>query len=198
MKTRLAAATAALLFSSAMVAPSQAATIDLSTNGNFTGQPGYFEVNQTFVLPANAINVALNISFLSVDDRAVVQLNGTDVDATGIFANQGSVGQFNFGQNAPTVDYTYNAPFVRNITVTSGFNIGGSNLFALLLNDTNNGIFGTVLPTTANGSYGIAANVTFGTGVPEPATWALMILGFGAIGGAMRRRPSVAAKVRFA
>jgi hypothetical protein len=27
--------------------------------------------------------------------------------------------------------------------------------------------------------------------VPEPATWAMMILGFGVIGGAMRRRPSV-------
>lgn len=26
-------------------------------------------------------------------------------------------------------------------------------------------------------------------GVPEPATWALMILGFGAVAGAMRRRP---------
>ncbi len=35
-------------------------------------------------------------------------------------------------------------------------------------------------------------------GVPEPAAWALMILGFGAVGGAMRRRQSVAAKVRFA
>ena len=35
-------------------------------------------------------------------------------------------------------------------------------------------------------------------GVPEPATWALMILGFGAVGGAMRRRQAVAAKVRFA
>lgn len=35
-------------------------------------------------------------------------------------------------------------------------------------------------------------------GVPEPATWALMILGFGAVGGAMRRRQAVAANVRFA
>ena len=29
-----------------------------------------------------------------------------------------------------------------------------------------------------------------GAAVPEPATWALMILGFGAVGGAMRRRPA--------
>jgi hypothetical protein len=35
-------------------------------------------------------------------------------------------------------------------------------------------------------------------GVPEPATWALMILGFGAVAGAMRRRRSVTATVRFA
>jgi len=31
------------------------------------------------------------------------------------------------------------------------------------------------------------------SGVPEPATWALMILGFGAVAGAMRRRTRVAA-----
>jgi hypothetical protein len=35
-------------------------------------------------------------------------------------------------------------------------------------------------------------------GVPEPAAWALMILGFGAVAGAMRRRQSVKATVRFA
>jgi hypothetical protein len=34
-----------------------------------------------------------------------------------------------------------------------------------------------------------------GSGVPEPATWALMILGFGAVGGAMRAR---ARRVRYA
>lgn len=34
--------------------------------------------------------------------------------------------------------------------------------------------------------------------VPEPATWAMMIGGFGLIGGAMRRRSSVRSSVRFA
>ena len=37
-----------------------------------------------------------------------------------------------------------------------------------------------------------------GTAVPEPATWALMMLGFGGIGYAMRRRPTVSARIRFA
>ncbi len=51
-------------------------------------------------------------------------------------------------------------------------------------------------------SFGGAANntafdnVTFGSAtatgaVPEPATWAMMILGFGVVGGAMRRRPKL-------
>ena len=33
--------------------------------------------------------------------------------------------------------------------------------------------------------------------VPEPASWALMIGGVGAVGGALRRRAKVAARVRF-
>ena len=35
-------------------------------------------------------------------------------------------------------------------------------------------------------------------GVPEPATWAMMMLGFGALGGVMRRRAKVTARVRYA
>ncbi len=38
-------------------------------------------------------------------------------------------------------------------------------------------------------AYGPAIdNVAIAGGVPEPATWAMLILGFGVIGGAMRRR----------
>ncbi|SIN68091.1 PEP-CTERM protein-sorting domain-containing protein [Parasphingorhabdus marina DSM 22363] len=42
-------------------------------------------------------------------------------------------------------------------------------------------------------------DVKFGAAaVPEPATWAFMILGFGAIGGAMRRQRKANVKVSFA
>lgn len=62
--------------------------------------------------------------------------------------------------------------------------------------DTN-GVFDTVTfsETLANAGYE-SDNHTVGfyteesgTAVPEPATWALMILGLGAVGGALRRRP---------
>lgn len=47
--------------------------------------------------------------------------------------------------------------------------------------------------TAANGSNPGLADISFTGSVPEPATWALMILGFGAIGGSMRyRRKSTA------
>lgn len=34
--------------------------------------------------------------------------------------------------------------------------------------------------------------------VPEPATWAMMIFGFGGVGHAMRRRPAARVRIRFA
>jgi len=50
----------------------------------------------------------------------------------------------------------------------------------------------------AEGGYYVMDDVTFSSSgaVPEPATWALMILGFGAVGYSMRRRQKAA--VRFA
>ncbi|VAW05529.1 hypothetical protein MNBD_ALPHA04-1828 [hydrothermal vent metagenome] len=46
-----------------------------------------------------------------------------------------------------------------------------------------------------NGSY--AGTLAFAS-VPEPATWGMLIFGFGAIGGAMRRRRNVTTKVSYA
>jgi hypothetical protein len=60
------------------------------------------------------------------------------------------------------------------------FNFGTGGSFSLLLQDA---AFGT--PGTAN----VRGTFTYLTAaVPEPGTWAMMLLGFGAVGFAMRRR----------
>ena len=48
------------------------------------------------------------------------------------------------------------------------------------------------------GSYGGNATFQPSAPVPEPATWAMMLIGFGAIGFAMRRRREERTRVRFA
>jgi hypothetical protein len=77
-----------------------------------------------------------------------------------------------------------------------------------LLTTSGPQLFGGTLatPTFSRGTYALtdfddpskSYSLTISSGVPEPATWGLMILGFGAVGGAMRRRQSVKANVRFA
>ena len=60
-------------------------------------------------------------------------------------------------------------------------------------------LFPTVTTNNFYGQNGIAlVNLSLGGGVPEPATWALMILGMGAVGGALRRRQAAKTSVRFA
>ena len=52
--------------------------------------------------------------------------------------------------------------------------------------------------TLSTGQVYAVFEVAGTTGVPEPATWAFMIFGFGAIGAAMRRQRKVNVKVSYA
>jgi PEP-CTERM motif len=56
-------------------------------------------------------------------------------------------------------------------------------------------VFGYVGPGVPNSTYldDVAFLTRGGTGVPEPAAWALMLAGFGMVGFAMRRREGVSA-----
>jgi hypothetical protein len=49
-------------------------------------------------------------------------------------------------------------------------------------------------PRTVNATFNYDVNGA----VPEPASWAMMILGMGAVGGALRRRSKVSTTVKFA
>ena len=55
-----------------------------------------------------------------------------------------------------------------------------------------------VFNQVVNGSQDLTFSATISAPVPEPATWAMMLAGFGAMGFAMRRRPNVTARVRYA
>ena len=73
-------------------------------------------------------------------------------------------------------------------TQTSNDGMGAENweLSAVSLGGGLHSIFvnGSVVGTSSNGAYSGVLNVG---AVPEPGTWAMMLLGFGAIGFAMRR-----------
>ncbi len=50
----------------------------------------------------------------------------------------------------------------------------------------------------ASGAYGPALDSVSIAAIPEPATWGMMILGFGVIGGAVRRRKAAAGRLAIA
>jgi hypothetical protein len=61
------------------------------------------------------------------------------------------------------------------------------------------GTFSLVNGVTGLGSYTLTiAECAVCTAVPEPDTWAMMLIGFGVVGGALRSRRRVAATLRFA
>ncbi|QTD57067.1 PEPxxWA-CTERM sorting domain-containing protein [Parasphingorhabdus cellanae] len=103
------------------------------------------------------------------------------------------------------------------LTALRGFNLGGTvleftnltnqfNSFSFIGSSVNDFDAGDI--TLANGvltldfidtdaSAGDSVQLAVGS-VPEPATWAFMIIGFGAIGGAMRRQRKANVKVSYA
>ena len=121
--------------------------------------------------------------------------------ALGATANPYTTNPFiSFGSASNIVFNFSNAVLTRSPLGTS-VSIAGQGTFSNgNAADTTTGMF-TLATASQNG---MASNVNFtftsnvsAAAVPEPATWALMILGMGAVGFAMRRR-NTTTRVRFA
>lgn len=126
--------------------------------------------------------------------------------ALGAVANPTSSNPFiSFGANSPISLNFSNAAYTRSPLGTSVTISGVATFLNGVAADTNTGNFS--LSVSSQGGSPTATNFTF-TGnasadavaaVPEPATWAMMLVGFGGIGFAMRRRKSkVTTNVAFA
>jgi hypothetical protein len=123
------------------------------------------------------------VSFHRVSDMANL-LTLTFTNAT--FVGAGGSGAV-FGTQPGGGTVTYTSDFVDFTDQTSGdFSIG---LSGITPNFSANAWTADSVGTFASDS----ANV--GNGVPEPATWAMMIIGFGGVGALMRRRRAFAFSV---
>jgi hypothetical protein len=108
-------------------------------------------------------------------------------------------GKYNFSVSSVQTNSFVNNPGVASsgtlLTLGSIFNLG-MNLAAtpaslsIQFNRTGASAFSSALT--------LSVPPVGGTAVPETATWAMMISGFGLIGGAMRRQRKVKTTVRFA
>lgn len=103
---------------------------------------------------------------------------------------------FNMASN--TTSYTFSALLggtaVQNFTSTVGSSSIGKFYGFSAIN------FDAIRITSNSNDFFLIDNLQLSStaAVPEPATWAMLMLGFGALGYGMRRRPKVSTGVRFA
>ena len=136
--------------------------------------------------PAFAAVLGLGISFSCCSQASTVQVNGTTLtdfagnSDDGISTDGGLITAGGIG-DIPLASASSYAEDHELYNLVSYLSAGDTSFSIFTRNPTNDdNIFFASLYTTATASIGAA--------VPEPATWAMMLLGFGGIGMAMRRK----------
>jgi len=169
-KIILAVAVAAALAGAASAASAAIMPVTFTTpgaDGSFSGTFGDTGITSTTFTDTFTFN--LPTGFATTTVTTGLQGLATDVSFTSVTLNGHA---FTVG-SAGTNEFR----FLNNLPVTTGTQ-------TLILTGTSGG----------NGSY--AGTIAFAPavkGVPEPASWALMILGFGGVGATLRRRRSAPA-----
>jgi len=169
----LAAAAAAVLMAAAPAA--NAATVlnfTFSPDGNSavasfnsSGVGTTFSDTYTFTLPAGFASTALTTA----------SVNGmTDTAFSSVLLN----GNILTTNSSGAID----SKSLINVAVNPGAN-------TLVVNGTSGGLY------SYGGNVSFAKNVALTTGVPEPASWALMMVGFGGLGAVLRAKRRTQAAV---
>ena len=94
------------------------------------------------------------------------------------------------GSDNAAYNFRYNNGTLTFDPITGPF-VVGTNTVHFIVNNTHNGIFGGPVPNNHAALY-FEGTVSFDTvsPVPEPSTWAMMLLGFAGIGYGVYRRKS--------
>lgn len=201
----VSAAAAAFLAASASASPT-VVVLDFEGLGNLSPVGAFYAPDYTFS-PAT-------LAIIDGDAGGTGNIANEPSPDTVMFFLDASNAVLNVTNGFTTgFSFFYSSSTAASVNVYSGLNATGDLLGTLNLTaQFNQGCTGdpsgafcnwTAVGVTFSGTafsidFGGTANqtafddITFGTdiagGIPEPATWAMMILGFGMVGSAMRRR----------
>jgi len=155
--------------------------VDCVTNNDVP----FWTASYTFSTVAGPYN--LSLSNIAADDVAVLLSNSVPTFvAVGIFGP--GPGEFFFNPTDPSTTVSF---FDNGYNYTeSGLTIAQSVTFTWVINNNNQGIYGYYL---TGGPSSLSFSGTLTQGVPEPASWAMLIAGFGLVGAAARRRRMIVA-----
>lgn len=184
------ALTAALFTLSSAPAFAITVTESISQNHSYPGGNGFNVTTQTVILPADFTDASINVASVYANDAAVLQVNGTNIVAWGIYGP--GVGGFAFSESGPFVPFTYALGHAFSlVTVNQSYSapfVVGTNTIKVFHNDNSAGINGAAF-SVANGELQFNANLTYSTAaVPEPGTWALLLAGCLFVGTTAGRR----------
>ncbi len=127
----------------------------------------------------------------------VADFSGFTVDGFASASDPDGVGLFNAAMNPPASTTSFGRSSPDGRVVQTDFGINGltegetSATYIFRTNATafdRLGTFGIIDGSTISGT---SFQPILAAGVPEPASWAMMVLGFGAIGATMRRRTTM-------
>jgi hypothetical protein len=179
MKRLVKALAAAVVLASTMPAAASAATVLTSinvtapTNGSLGSCPTVISIGSTCTLAGNAGFPGYQIGVQAGSPNIFTITQSGDFFVSSFFSSI-SIS----GNNTPITSASF-------IDATGAGTFGAGNIFL------NNGTLTVTVPGTS--TAGAVIRIGIGTGaitsaVPETATWMMMILGFGAMGAALRRR----------
>jgi hypothetical protein len=134
-------------------------------------------------------------SATSIDDTFFFRIDKDGVGSGGL--------QTSFSSNSTLLDITdviingvSYAGSIMDGAAGQALNVNGIPIISGALNSIR--IVGTFAPGNSGGQANYTGNLTFTAAIPEASTWAMMMLGMGAVGGAMRRRRRAVNSVRVA
>jgi PEP-CTERM motif len=197
MKTRFALAAAACSLFAVM--PATAATIGNIGSFDSTLQIDFFSpVGQSFVavdsaltsigFGYNVINANFPVTPITIDLYSGAGTSGSIVASrTFTLSDPNAVFDTDFTGTALTIGQVYTAALSAAGSPFQGVHFSASNSFAGgQLFSPNEGFLGCGSPSACDLEFRVTG--TSAPAVPEPATWAMMLTGFGLAGGALRRK----------